>query len=178
MCRLPCGGESVCIVCSSRDVTNLTVMRHSYITCVGATLAVARRGDCARRFVNNFVCRGHSRMTRYLSWCEAFVFTPHPSTFLRFAKRVDTLSRLRARSRHGSDNRLRLSFTTVSPLRYLGDPFTRSYRSHRPRAFALGENEKGEGVPHAPGFLPFLNPLLLGYAIDPSVFLQSVNTTE
>ena len=72
----------------------------------------------ARCFVTNFVCRGHSRMTRYLSWCKADVFTPHPSTFLRFAKRVDTLSRLRARSRHGSDNRLRLSFTTVSPLRY------------------------------------------------------------
>ena len=27
--------------------------------------------------------------------CEAFVFTPHPSTFLRFAKRVDTFSRPR-----------------------------------------------------------------------------------
>ena len=53
------------------------------------------RGDSARRFVNNFVCRGHSRMTRYLSWCEADGFTPHPSTFLRFAKRVDTFSHWR-----------------------------------------------------------------------------------
>ena len=34
--------------CSRGDVTNLTVMRHSYITCVGATLAVARRRDGER----------------------------------------------------------------------------------------------------------------------------------
>ena len=86
------------------------------------------RGAGAGRFVNNFICRGHSRMTRYLSWCEADGFTPHPSTFIRFAKRVDTLSRLRARSRHGSDNRLRLSFTTVSPLRY---PLEKAYLGER-----------------------------------------------
>ena len=53
---------------------------------------------------------------------------------IRFAKCGDTLSRLRARSRRGSDNRLRLSFTTASPLRY---PLGKAYWGGRFRGSSI-----------------------------------------